>query len=48
MLFKELNKFIEKIMNFINCYGDIDKNMSPKERKALIKYLRKAGIEIEE
>lgn len=48
MLFKELNKLIEKVMLFLNKYEDIDKKMSDKERKDLIKLLRKAGIEIEE
>lgn len=48
MLFKELNKFIKSVIDFINGVDDITKPMSENERRKLIKYLKKAGIEIEE
>lgn len=46
MLFKELTKFIDNLIKFINGIDEIDHHLTNEELKALHKQLRKAGIEI--
>lgn len=46
MLFKELSKFIKNLVDFINGSTDLDKQLSEKEYKALLRELKKAGIEV--
>ena len=52
MLFKELQKLVTNVINFVNGVEDYTKSETPEEREKrrllLIKYLKKAGIKIEE
>ena len=52
MLFKDLKKLVTNVINFMNGVEDYTKSETPEEREKkrllLIKYLKKAGIKIEE